>query len=91
MTPNMHTIEVDESTAETLRARAAEKGVSVSQLVAELANVENEPVVLDSETIAELDRRWRTAEAKGVTIANEDVVHWLRTWGTPAFKSWRNR
>jgi len=42
MSSNIQTVEVDESTAETLKARAAEKGLSVSQLIAELAKIESE-------------------------------------------------
>jgi predicted transcriptional regulator len=91
MNSNIHTIEVDESTAKTLQARAAEKGVSVAQLIAELAKVEGEPVTLDAETIAELDRRWKRAEATGRTVSNEEVVGWLKTWGAPGFKPWHER
>jgi hypothetical protein len=36
----MQTIEVDEATAATLKTRAAERGVSVSELVAELVSFE---------------------------------------------------
>jgi predicted transcriptional regulator len=91
MGSNIHTIEVDESTAKTLQARAAEKGLSVAQLIAELAKVESEPVALDADTISELDRRWNRAEAAGQPISNEEVVRWLKTWGTPGFKSWHDR
>jgi predicted transcriptional regulator len=91
MNSNIHTIEVDESTAKTLQARAAEKGVSVAQLIAELAKAEAEPVTLDAETIAELDRRWKRAEATGRTVSNDEVVDWLKTWGAPGFKPWHER
>jgi len=91
MNSNIHTIEVDESTAKTLQARAAEKGVSVAQLIAELAKVEGEPVTLDAETIPELERRWERAEAAGRTVSNEEVVGWLKTWGTSGFKPWHER
>jgi predicted transcriptional regulator len=87
----MHAIEVDEATATKLRARAAEKGMSVSQLVAELISVDSDAVDLDSETIAELERRWRAIQAGARTVSNEEVVRWLRTWGTPEFKSWHDR
>ncbi len=91
MSSNIQTVEVDESTAETLKARAAEKGLSVAQLIAELAKVESEPVALDADTISELDRRWNRAETAGRTVSNEEVVRWLKTWGTPGFKSWNER
>jgi predicted transcriptional regulator len=82
-------IEVDERTADVLQARAAELGVSVSELVAELATLESEPVVAESDDIAELDRRWKKIDAGTPTVPHERVVRWLRTWGTPAFRSWR--
>ena len=51
-------IEVDERTADVLHARAAELGVTVSDLIAELATLDSEPIVVESEEIVELDRRW---------------------------------
>jgi predicted transcriptional regulator len=50
--------------------------------------IESEPVQLDDDQIAELDRRWRAIEAGEATIPHEDVVRWAQTWGTPAFKPW---
>ena len=85
------TIEVDEVTATTLKTRAAERGVSVSQLVADLVTLESEPIAVDLDEIAELDRRWRAVEAGTPTVPHADVVRWLRTWGTPAFRRWHER
>jgi predicted transcriptional regulator len=82
-------IEVDEQTADMLQARAAELGVTVSELVAELATLDSDPVVVDSNEIAELDRRWQKIETGTPTIPHERVVRWLRTWGTPGFRPWR--
>lgn len=42
-------IEVDERTADVLQARAAELEVSVSELVAELATLESEPIAADDD------------------------------------------
>ena len=42
-----------------------------------------------AEEIAELDRRWAKIAAGEPTIPHKDVVRWLNTWGTPAFKPWR--
>jgi predicted transcriptional regulator len=39
--------------------------------------------------IAGLDRRWKAFEAQGSVAANDDIVRWLESWGTPAFRSWR--
>jgi predicted transcriptional regulator len=81
-------IEVDEQTADVLQTRAAELGVTVSELVAELATLESEPIVIEADDIAELDRRWMKIEAGGRTVPHERVVRWLRTWGTPRFRPW---
>ena len=50
-------IEVDEHTADVPAARAAELGVTVSELVAELATLDSDPVVVEPNEIEELDRR----------------------------------
>ena len=85
------TIEVDEQTADVLHARAAERGVSVSELVAELATLDSEPAVVEPDEIAELDRRWKTVETGQPTVPHERVVRWLRTWGTHRFRQWQDQ
>jgi hypothetical protein len=67
MSTNVH-VEVDEQTADVLQTRAAELGVTVSELVAELAMLESEPISIEVDDIAELDRRWKTIEAGGRTV-----------------------
>lgn len=84
-------IAVDERTAELLRARAAELGVTVSELVAELASRVFDPVVVESHDIAELDRRWTKVEEGPPTIPHDGVVRWLRTWGTLRFRPWEDQ
>jgi hypothetical protein len=84
-------IDVDERTAELLRSRAVELGVTVSELVAELATLDSDPVAVESDAIAELDRRWKKIEGGAPTIPHERVVRWLRTWGTPGFRGWRTQ
>jgi predicted transcriptional regulator len=86
MTAKKHTIELDEATATALESRAAERGVSVSQIVSELV-----PLAIDNDDIAELDRRWAKVKAGEPTVPQEEVERWLRTWGTPDFKPWRDR
>ena len=81
-------IEVDERTANVLQARAAELGVTVPELLAELATLDSDPVVVESDQIAELDRRWKKIEGGAPTIPHERVVRWLRTWGSPGFRPW---
>ena len=81
-------IEVDKQTADVLHTRAAELGVTVSELVAQLATLESEPIAAEADAIGELDRRWKKIEAGGPTVPHERVVRWLRTWGTPRFQPW---
>lgn len=89
MAPKTRIIEVDEATAEALRARSAEMGISVSELVTELAAAETgESDGAVSEQLAEVERRARRADQAG-TVANNRVVRWLETWGTNQFEPWR--
>ncbi|MBV8699979.1 hypothetical protein [Bradyrhizobium sp.] len=85
------TIEIDDVTANALRQRADERGVSVPELLAELLVLEAGSVRADSDEIAELDRRWKAFEAQKSVASNDEVVRWLETWGTPAFRNWRDR
>jgi len=85
-------IEVDERTAAALEARAAERGLSVPDLVAEMtATAASRGALATEDDVSELDRRWAAIEAGEPTIPHDSVVRWLRTWGSPAFKSWPDR
>jgi len=86
MASKTETIEVDSDTASVLRERAARRGLSVSQLVAELV-----PLTDEDDSIAELDRRWAAIESGEATVPHEEVEPWLRTWGTPDFRPWSSR
>jgi len=90
MTSKSRMIEVDEATADALQVRAAERGVSVSALVTELANYNAPPLSVAPDEIVELDRRWTAVEAGGATVPNHEVVRWLDSWGTPAFRRWHD-
>lgn len=83
----MRAIEVDEATAAALEQSAAEQGVSVAQLLAELAAALSSP----DDDIAELERRWAAVEAGEPTIPQSDVAAWLDTWGTSSYRPWRAR
>jgi predicted transcriptional regulator len=85
------TIEVDDDTAHALIQRAAERGVSVPELVAELVTLDAQPVAADRDDVAELDRRWKSFQTQRSVTSNEEVVRWLRTWGTPSFRKWRDQ
>lgn len=83
MTVKTESIELDGATVAALKKQAAERGVSVSQLVAELV-----PLATDDAALAELDRRWAAIERGEATVPHVDVERWLRTWGTPEFRPW---
>jgi hypothetical protein len=74
--------------SDALKARAADRGISVAELLNELAS-QSGPVAADPPDIAELDRRWAKIKAGGKTVQNADVVRWLETWGSPDCKPWR--
>jgi predicted transcriptional regulator len=84
-------IEVDDATAAALTQRATERGVSVPELVAELVTLGAGQVIAEAADITELDRRWRAFETQSSVAANDEVVRWLESWGTPTFRSWRKR
>jgi predicted transcriptional regulator len=90
MTKARRTIEIDEDTATRLERRAAERGMSVSQLVAEFVSLESQPVAVEADQVSELDHRWAEVRDGQPTVANSDVVRWLETCGTPAFRPWNN-
>jgi hypothetical protein len=46
---------------------------------------------LSPEEINELDRQWAAIKAGEPTVAHDDVVRWLDTWGTPNFRPWQGR
>jgi predicted transcriptional regulator len=90
MTVKLRQIEVEAATADALEARAAELGISVAELLVDLVD-ESLPSTADTEQIAELDRRWAEVVAGEPTVTNDEVVRWLETWGTPAYKPWSGR
>jgi hypothetical protein len=87
MTRKTDIIEVDKVVADALKARAAERGISVAELLGELAR-QSGPVATERSDVAELDRRWAKIEAGEATGQNADVVRWLESWGSPDFKPW---
>ena len=83
-------IDIDQHTADVLQVRAAELGVTVPQLVAELAVLDSTSRHADADEIADLDRR-AAAATPGSRVPQERVVQWLRTWGTPGFRPWKDQ
>jgi len=84
-------IEVDAETAAALEARAAEVGLSVRELLAEMVGLEKTPAKLSGEELSDLDRQWAAIKAGEPTVAHDDVVRWLDTWGTSSFRPWKGQ
>jgi predicted transcriptional regulator len=84
------TIEVDKATAAALEARAAELGLSVSELLAEIVAAEGASAKLSLAKTTELDRQWAAIKAGEQTVSHDNVVRWLDTWGTQRFRSWKS-
>lgn len=90
-----HLIEVDEETAALLRARAAARGLSVTELVADLVGAEDAlPPNLESmresgegawspDVLAEDARRLAAFHESRDAVPWEDVRTWLESWGQP--------
>jgi len=90
MNVRTRTIEVDDATAAALESRAAEAGLSVGELLAEMIAVAGASR-LSAEEMTELDRQWEAIKAGDPTVAHDDVVRWLDTWGTSGFRPWKDR
>jgi predicted transcriptional regulator len=91
MPAERRTIEVDDATAVALESRATEAGISVSELLAEMVAPAGTATTLSRAEMTELDRQWAAIKAGASTVAHDDVVRWLDTWGTPGFKSWKGQ
>lgn len=94
MSHRVRNIEVAEETAALLEARAAARGLSVSELLAELAGaVDVLPPTLEAmrergegpwspEVLAEDARRLAAFREAGAATPWPEVERWLRSWGT---------
>jgi hypothetical protein len=83
-------VEIDKRTADALQARADELGVTVRQLIAELAALDGTPRDPAPGELEELDRRAARAAAES-PVPHDRVVDWLRTWSTETFRPWPGR
>ena len=83
------TIELDADTADELESRAAMRGVTVGQMIADL--VARADPAAEAEEIAALDRQWAEIEAGAPTAPHERVARWLETWGAPDFRPWHKQ
>jgi len=96
MASDTRIIEIDDRTADILESRAAARGVSVSVIIAELADASAAPAPADLERLraegrgpwspailAEDARRLADYDANGVGVPWPDVKAWIESWGTP--------
>ncbi len=95
MNVKVRTIEVDMQTAELLEARAIARGMTVSELLADIAcNEEVLPADLaemrakgegpwSAEALEEDARRLAEFERTRVGVPWDDVKAWMESWGTP--------
>lgn len=93
--PKMHTIEVDAVTADVLEARAASRGMTVAEFLADLVGAEDVlPPGLEAmraqgrgpwspETLAEDARRLAEFARTRQAVPWDDVKAWMQSWGTP--------
>jgi predicted transcriptional regulator len=91
MSSKTQTIELDEAIVAALKEWADARGMTVPDLLAEFVRQERDPVQVDADQVAELDKRWAAIEGGQPTVPNEKVVRWLETWGTPAYKAWHEQ
>jgi hypothetical protein len=95
MNVKLRKIEVDAVTAEALEARAAARGMTVAELLADLIGAEASlPRDLEAlraegrgpwapEILAEDARRLADFERTGEGVPWDEVRAWMRSWGTP--------
>jgi hypothetical protein len=95
MSAKQRTIEIDARTADLLEARATARGLSVSELLADLAaGSELLPVDLEAEraagtgawapdVLAEDARRLADFMRTRDGVPWEEVEAWMKSWGTP--------
>jgi hypothetical protein len=85
MTARVRKIEVDVETAERLEARASARGLSVAELLSELAF--NEPATEDPWSPAAFQedaRRLDEFERTRMGVPWDEIRSWMETWGTDA-------
>ncbi len=95
MNPKLRKIEVDAQTAELLEARAAVRGMTVAQLLADLIDAKEglPPAFVQMrdagrgpwapEVLAEDARRLAEFQRTRDAVPWEEVKAWLQSWGTP--------
>src|SRR3977135_2612040 len=95
MTVKVRNLQVDAKTAELLEARAAARGLSVAELLADLAAADEAltpalEVMRNAGTgswapggLAEAARRLAAFKHSRGGVPWDEVESWMKTWGTP--------
>jgi hypothetical protein len=95
MTVKIRSIQVDAKTAELLEARATARGLSVSELLADIAAADEAlPPALEAmriagtgpwapDVLAEDARRLAAFKRSREGVPWDEVEAWMKTWGTP--------
>jgi hypothetical protein len=95
MSTKTHTIEVDEATVKVLEARAAARGISISELLADLSGAgealpDDMRAMRDAgdgpwapDLLAEDARRLAEYRRTREAVPWDEVKAWLESWGTP--------
>jgi hypothetical protein len=84
MNVKLRQIEVDEETAALLEARAGARGMTVSELLADIAcNQEALPADLAEMRVKDDARRLAEFERTREGVPWKEVKSWLGSWGTP--------
>jgi hypothetical protein len=63
----------------------------VPDLLTQYVSEDSSPVDVDPDQLAELDRRWSAIQAGQPSVSHDQVVRWLETWGSVAFKPWQEQ
>jgi hypothetical protein len=93
VTSKLRKIEVDAATADVLEARARARGMSVSELIADLIGAEALPPAMETmraagrgpwapEILAEDARRLAEFQRTREGVPWEEVKTWIQSWGT---------
>ncbi len=95
MTARTRLIELDKETAELLEAKAKSRGLSIGELLTEMAALESDPSrdwesmrsagrgPWSPEILAEDARRLASFERTGEGVPWSEVEAWMKSWGTP--------
>lgn len=94
MTAKLRQIDVDAETAAALEARAASRGVTITELLADLVGMQSDfPADLEAmraagrgpwapEVLAEDARRFAEYKRTGEGVPWDEVRAWMQSWGT---------